>query len=151
MKASALERPARFFVTSFSLINITETDGSKRCRQPMSSSPTHVVAVNRQIAYGYSIYYFSSTSIPMWANFSAYCLIAATGDTFFVEQSNNLKKADYLSLSVLFFLRSFICLAIKLPFGWEKVRQKCGLLMRIGAGMVCSIAMLYCSLVSGGP
>ena len=80
------------------------------------------------------------TLIPMWANFSAYCLIAATGDTFFVEQSNNLKKADYLSLSVLFFLRSFICLAIKLPFGWEKVRQKCGLLMRIGAGMVCSIA-----------
>lgn len=66
-------------------------------------------------------------------------LIAATGDTFFVEQINNLKKADNLSLTGLFFLRSFICLAIKLPFGWEKIRQKCGLLMRIGAGMICSI------------
>ena len=79
------------------------------------------------------------TLMPMWANFSAYCLIAPIGDTSFVEQSNNL-KAGSLSLSVLFFLRSFIRLAIKLPFGWEKVRQKCGLLMRIGAGMVCSIA-----------
>ena len=79
------------------------------------------------------------TLMPMWANFSAYCLIAPIGDTSFLEQSKNL-KAGSLSLSVLFFLRSFIRLAIKLPFGWEKVRQKCGLLMRIGAGMVCSIA-----------
>ena len=65
MNASALERPVRFFVTSFSLINITETDGSKRGRQPILSSPTHVVTVNRRIAYGYSIYYFSSTSFSL--------------------------------------------------------------------------------------
>ena len=62
MNASALEHPMRFFVTSFSLINITKTDGFERCCQPMLSSPTPVVAVNHHIAYGYSIYYFSSTS-----------------------------------------------------------------------------------------
>ena len=69
MRALALECPARFFVTSFSLMNITETDESERCRQPMSSSSTHVVAPNRQLAHGYSIYYFfSHISCPLLHN-----------------------------------------------------------------------------------
>ena len=78
------------------------------------------------------------TMIPMWANFIAYCLIKATGNTLFFEQSNNLVMGD--DIGVLILLQNLISFGISILFGWEKVRQKCGPLIKIGAGLVCSIA-----------
>ena len=52
MKVSALERCAKFFMTPFSLMNITETDESERCLQPMSSSYT----INLLMASDYIIF-----------------------------------------------------------------------------------------------
>ena len=78
------------------------------------------------------------TLIPMWANFWGYCLVEAAGNTFFIAQSSNLDGADgiiglLISANVTqFTIQNF-------PLGWEKGRQKCGSLMRIGAGMLCSI------------
>ena len=48
-------------------MNITEIDGSERRRQPTSLSSTHVVALNPQLAHGYNIYYFSSTSVAPYS------------------------------------------------------------------------------------
>ena len=58
MKASALGCPSRLPVASFPMMNIMETDGSKICRQPVSSSLIHVVIVKCQFTHGYSVYLF---------------------------------------------------------------------------------------------
>lgn len=84
------------------------------------------------------------TMIPIWANLIAYCLIKATGNTLFMEQSNNLDMGD--GIGDLIILQNLISFGIPILFGWEKVRQKCGPLMKIGAGLVCSIA---CCAVAG--
>ncbi|KAL4601202.1 hypothetical protein ACB092_11G255600 [Castanea dentata] len=67
------------------------------------------------------------TMMPMWANFVAYCLIKSTSNTFFIEQSNNLKMGD--RIIALFLLHSLV-----------SFYKKCGPLVKIGAGMVFSIA-----------
>jgi peptide/histidine transporter 3/4 len=82
------------------------------------------------------------TLMPMWANFSAYCLVQATGNTSFIEQSSNL-DGDFIGLFFIF--QSLMRLIIQFPFGLEKVRQRCGPLGRIGAGMVCCI---FCCIVA---
>ena len=41
------------------------------------------------------------TMIPMWANLIAFCLIKATGDTFFMEQGNNLDMGDRIGELIL--------------------------------------------------
>ena len=76
------------------------------------------------------------TMIPMWANFIAYCLVKATGNTLFIEQSNNLSGA----IGVLFLIQDLISFGISILFKWKKVSKKCGPLIKIGAGLVCSIA-----------
>ena len=58
MKSSALGCPLRLPVTSFPTMNIMETDGRERCRQPVSLSSSHVVDVERQPTHGYVIYLF---------------------------------------------------------------------------------------------
>ena len=69
MKASALGCPTRLLVTSFSLMNITETDGPERCHQPILSSSTHVVVVKRQLTHGYSInLFFFHINCPLLHN-----------------------------------------------------------------------------------
>ena len=78
------------------------------------------------------------TMIPMWANFIAYCLIKATGNTLFIEQSNNLDAGDAIVVLILF--QNFISFGIPILLRREEVRQKCGPLIKIGAGLVCSIA-----------
>ena len=70
MKASALGCPLRLPVTSFPTMNIMETDGRERCRQPVSLSSSHVVDVERQPPHGYVIYlFFFHISCPLLHNF----------------------------------------------------------------------------------
>ncbi|KAF3958460.1 hypothetical protein CMV_016641 [Castanea mollissima] len=78
------------------------------------------------------------TMMPMWANFVAYCLIKSTRYTFFIEQSNNLKMGD--GIIVLYLLQSLVSSGVQTVSKHKKVRQKCGPLVKIGAGMVFSIA-----------
>ncbi|KAM4073024.1 hypothetical protein ACB094_11G185000 [Castanea mollissima] len=78
------------------------------------------------------------TMMPMWANFVAYCLIKSTSNTFFIEQSNNLKMGD--RIIELCLLQSLVSFCVQILFEHKKVRQKCGPLVKIGAGMVFSIA-----------
>ena len=58
MKALALGCPTRLLVASSPLMNITETDGPERCRQPISSLSPYVGDVKRQPTHGYVIYLF---------------------------------------------------------------------------------------------
>ena len=60
----------RLPVTSFPTMNIMETDGRERCRQPVSLSSSHVVDVERQPTHGYVIYlFFFHISCPLLHNF----------------------------------------------------------------------------------
>ena len=69
MKASAIGCPLRLLVASFPMMNIIEIDGPEICRQPVSSSSTHVVVVKRQLTHGYSIYlFFFHISCPLLHN-----------------------------------------------------------------------------------
>ena len=69
MKASALGCPSRLTVASFPMMNIMETNGHERCRQPVSLPSPHVVDVKRQPTYGYVIYlFFFHISCPLLHN-----------------------------------------------------------------------------------
>ena len=85
------------------------------------------------------------TLIPLWTTFLAYSLVQATGNTFFIEQSTNLKntitKKDTTVLVAFFLLNSFLRFIIPHLF-WsesEKARNPNVTLVRIGIGMICSI------------
>ena len=69
MKASAIGCPLRLLVASFPMMNIIEIDGPEICRQPVSSSSTHVVVVKRQLTHGYSInLFFFHINCPLLHN-----------------------------------------------------------------------------------
>ena len=69
MKASVLGCPSRLLVASFPMMNIMETDGCERCRQPVSLPSSHVVDVERQPTHGYVIYlFFFHISCPLLYN-----------------------------------------------------------------------------------
>ena len=80
----------------------------------------------------------------MWTTFLAYSLVQATGNTFFIEQSSNLKntftKKDVrVPLVAFFVLNSFLRFIIPRLFWSEKARNPNVTLVRIGVGMICSI------------
>ena len=84
------------------------------------------------------------TLIPLWTTFLAYSLVQATGNTFFIEQSSNLKytftKKDVrVPLVAFFVLNSFLRFIIPRLFWSEKARSPNVTLVRIGVGMICSI------------
>ena len=84
------------------------------------------------------------TLIPLWTTFLAYSLVQATGNTFFIEQSSNLKntftKKDVrVPLVAFFVLNSFLRFIIPRLFWSEKARNPNVTLVRIGVGMICSI------------
>ena len=84
------------------------------------------------------------TLIPLWTTFLAYSLVQATGNTFFIEQSSNLKntftKKDVrVPLVAFFVLNSFLRFIIPRLFWTEKARNPNVTLVRIGFGMICSI------------
>ncbi|KAK4559325.1 hypothetical protein RGQ29_008518 [Quercus rubra] len=84
------------------------------------------------------------TLIPLWTTFLAYSLVQATGNTFFIEQSSNLKNTftqkDARVLLVAFFvLNSFLRFIIPRLFWSEKARNPNVTLVKIGVGMICSI------------
>ena len=83
------------------------------------------------------------TLIPLWTTFLAYSLVQATGNTFFIEQSSNLKntitKNDTTVLVAFFLLNSFLRFIIPHLFWSEKARNPNVTLVRIGIGMICSI------------
>ncbi|KAK7816929.1 protein NRT1/ PTR FAMILY 5.4 [Quercus suber] len=82
--------------------------------------------------------------LKLWTTFLAYSLVQATGNTFFIEQSSNLKnsftKKDVRVPLVSFFvLNSFLRFIIPRLFWSEKARNPNVTLVRIGVGMICSI------------
>nr|POF06753.1 protein nrt1/ ptr family 5.7 [Quercus suber] len=82
--------------------------------------------------------------IPLWTTFLAYSLVQATGNTFFIEQSSNLKnsfteKNVRVPLVAFFVLNSFLRFIIPRLFWSEKARNPNVTLVRIGVGMICSI------------
>ena len=84
------------------------------------------------------------TLIPLWTTFLAYSLVQTTGNTFFIEQSSNLKntftKKDVrVPLVAFFVLNSFLRFIIPRLFWSEKARNPNVTLVRIGVGMICSI------------
>ena len=84
------------------------------------------------------------TLIPLWTTFLAYSLVQATGNTFFIEQSSNLKntftkKNVRVPLVAFFVLNSFLRFIIPRLFWSEKARSPNVTLVRIGVGMICSI------------
>ena len=69
MKASVLGCPSRLLVASFPMMNIMETDGHERYRQPISLPSPHVVDVKCQPTHGYVIYlFFFHISCPLLHN-----------------------------------------------------------------------------------
>ena len=83
------------------------------------------------------------TLIPLWTTFLAYSLVQATGNTFFIEQSTDLKNTiatnDTTVLVAFFVLNSFLRFIIPRLFWSEKARNPNVTLVRIGIGMICSI------------
>lgn len=88
--------------------------------------------------------------VPMWATFLVYGLVEATGSTFFVEQTSNLRSPitdSFVDIVIAFnamkSLTSFIVpylYELLIQRRWSDGRQKQGgLLVRIGVGMVSSI------------
>ncbi|XP_050261013.1 protein NRT1/ PTR FAMILY 5.4-like isoform X2 [Quercus robur] len=82
------------------------------------------------------------TLIPIWTSFLGCSLVAATGNTFFYEQTSNMdvRIASNIEvpLKVLFALRSIICYIISYMFWSKKARQQQVTRIRIGVGMICS-------------
>ena len=58
IKASASGRPSRLSLLPFAMMNIMGSDRHKTCRQPVSSSSTHIVTVKRQLTRSYIVYLF---------------------------------------------------------------------------------------------
>ena len=83
------------------------------------------------------------TLIPIWITYFGCSLVAATGNTFFIEQSRNMNFYTTIGvpLTIVNFvvLRSFIRFIISFLFSWKKPREQSVTGIRIGAGMVCSI------------
>ena len=83
------------------------------------------------------------TLIPLWITFFAYCLVRATGNTFFIEQSSNMNFDIAVDVEVpivsFFILRSFIRFIITFLFSSKKAREQSVTRIRIAVGMVCSI------------
>ncbi|KAK7816927.1 protein NRT1/ PTR FAMILY 5.4 [Quercus suber] len=81
--------------------------------------------------------------IPLWTTFLAYSLVQATGHTFFIEQSTNLKNTitekDVTVLVAFFVLNYFLRFIIPHLFWSEKARNPNVTLVRIGVGMICSV------------
>ena len=81
------------------------------------------------------------TLIPIWTSFLGCSLVAATGNTFFYEQTSNMDvhiANMEVPLKVLFALRSIICYIISFVFSSEIARQQRVTRIRIGVGMICS-------------
>ena len=81
--------------------------------------------------------------IPIWTTFFGCSLVAATGNTFFFEQTSNLDfgigNNVHIPLKSLFALRSSIRFIISFLFCSKKATQQHVTRMRIGVGMICSI------------
>ena len=88
--------------------------------------------------------------VPMWATFLVYGLVEATGSTFFVEQTSNLRSPitdSFVDIVIAFnamkSLTSFIVpylYELLIQRRWSDGRQKQGgLLVRISVGMVSSV------------
>ncbi|XP_065625436.1 protein NRT1/ PTR FAMILY 5.4-like isoform X2 [Quercus suber] len=80
--------------------------------------------------------------IPIWTSFLGCSLVAATGNTFFYEQTSNMDfyiaNNIKVPLNVLFALRSIIRDIIPYMFWSKKARQQHVTRIRIGVGMICS-------------
>ena len=83
------------------------------------------------------------TLIPIWTSFVGCSLVAATGNTFFYEQTSNMDFSVAnnvkVPLNVLFALMSIIRHIISFMFSSKKATQQHVTRMRIGVGMICSI------------
>ena len=82
------------------------------------------------------------TLIPIWTSFLGCSLVAATGNTFFYEQTSNMNvhiaNNIKVPLKVLFALRSIMRYIISFMF-WSKIAtQQHVTRIRIGVGMICS-------------
>ena len=75
------------------------------------------------------------TLIPIWTSFLCCSLVAATGNTFFYEQTSNM---DISTADKLFSLRSIIYYITSFMFLSKKARQQHVTRIRIGVGMICS-------------
>uniref|UniRef100_A0A7N2KPG2 Uncharacterized protein n=1 Tax=Quercus lobata TaxID=97700 RepID=A0A7N2KPG2_QUELO len=78
------------------------------------------------------------TLIPIWTSFLGCSLVAATGNTFFYEQTSNMADNIKVPLNVLFALRSIICYIISFMFSSEIARRQLVTRIRIGVKMICS-------------
>ena len=82
------------------------------------------------------------TLIPIWTSFLGCSLVAATGNTFFYEQTSNLDFSVAnnvkVPLNFLFALTSIIRYIISYMFSSKKARQQHVTRIRIGVGMICS-------------
>ncbi|GMP51086.1 hypothetical protein CsSME_00017454 [Camellia sinensis var. sinensis] len=82
------------------------------------------------------------TMVPMWATFFNYCLVVATGSTFFFLQTSNMDghiNLTYFSIIRTFssFIASFLYELLVLRLCTER-QQKHAWKVRIGVGMFCS-------------
>ncbi|KAJ1411311.1 Proton-dependent oligopeptide transporter family [Sesbania bispinosa] len=93
--------------------------------------------------------------------FFAYSLVLATANTFFVEQTSNLRPAMvkngsdipllFVAKSIMRDVSSFLCWLItfaKLPKNWivnSRLKRIVGIIIRIGIGMVCA---LICCIIA---
>ncbi|KAL7265484.1 hypothetical protein ACSBR1_003289 [Camellia fascicularis] len=82
------------------------------------------------------------TMAPMWTTFFNYCLVVATGSTFFLLQTSNMDgnvNLTYFSIIRSFssFIASFLY-ELLVPRLWTETQQKRAWKVRIGVGMFCS-------------
>ena len=80
------------------------------------------------------------TLIPIWTSFLGCSLVAATGNTFFYEQTSNM---DISTADKLFSLRSIIYYIISFLFLSKKARQQHVTRIRIGVGMICCVLCCF--------
>ena len=105
IKVSALGCPSRLPIASFPMMNIMETDGPEICRQPVSLSSTHIIAVKRQLTHGYSVYLFffhiNSVQIQL-AIYSVPCKWKTTSSYFSVLMTCHFTTYNTLWSHVLY-------------------------------------------------
>ena len=84
------------------------------------------------------------TLIPIWTTFFVFSLVEATGNTFFIEQRNNLKdlgnklNVEDSTIVSFFVLKSFLRFIIPL-LSWSRKAKQHVKRVEIGFGLVCSI------------
>ncbi|KAJ7961276.1 protein NRT1/ PTR FAMILY 5.7-like [Quillaja saponaria] len=84
------------------------------------------------------------TLTPFLLTFCAYSLVAASGNTYFIEQASNLNphigSNNYeISSSILFVLQSFTSIVIAGIFSFMELTKQSINIFRYGGAMVCSV------------